>query len=143
MAAGPQFGQRERGGGRGQGGFGGSNQGPGFGPPSNQGPGFGPPNTGPGFGPPNAGPGFGGPPQNVRGGDMMNANGFGGRPPSQTGAPLELKLIFNRDEVAYLFGFDGVLVAQLCQQVNGRFFRGPVLLEDFEIIPILTYLHLA
>jgi hypothetical protein len=51
---------------------------------------------------------------------MNGAGGFGGRNPAPVGGPappLELKLIFNRDEVAFLFGFDGVLVAQLCQQV--------------------------
>lgn len=71
-------------------------------------------NPGGGYGPPPQNPGFGGPPPRLRG-DM---NGFAPRNPAPVNVPpVELKLIFNRDEMAYLFGFDGVLVTQLCQQV--------------------------
>jgi hypothetical protein len=66
--------------------------------------------------------GFGGPTAINQGGDATS-NGFsagaaGARP--VISPQLELKLIFNRDEIGYLFGFDGVLVGQLCQQTGAK-----------------------
>jgi hypothetical protein len=75
----------------------------------------GPPNYG-GYGPPAPKQGFG--PIATNGRNEMNSNGF--RDQHIAVPPLELKLIFNRDEVAYLFGFDGVLVAQLRQQTGAN-----------------------
>ena len=71
---------------------------------------------------PSTNQGFGVPPAVGRGGDSTS-NGFGaaGLVPRPGISPqLELKLIFNRDEIAYLFGFDGVLVGQLCQQTGAK-----------------------
>lgn len=78
----------------------------GFGGPSNYG----------GYGPPPPKQGFG--PLATNGRSEMAPNGF--RDQHTVAPPLELKLIFNRDEVAYLFGFDGVLVAQLRQQTGAN-----------------------
>jgi hypothetical protein len=81
-------------------------------------------NPGGGYGPPHQNQNFGPPPpqqkqqQQQHRGEMMNANGFPPRNPGPANGVVELKLIFNRDEMAYLFGFDGVLVAQLRQQVS-------------------------
>lgn len=82
--------------------FGGRGGGRPMGPPPHQGPNMGPmpPQNVNGFGPRNQGPG----PGNIRNQGPSNGS-------------VELKLIFNRDEMGYLFGFDGVLVSQLGQQV--------------------------
>ena len=60
------------------------------------------------------------PPQNVNGFGPRNQGPGNVRNPSQSNASVELKLIFSRDEMGYLFGFDGVLISQLGQQVIQR-----------------------
>ena len=61
------------------------------------------------------------PPQNVNGFGPRNPVPGNVRNPGPSNGSVELKLVFNRDEMGYLFGFDGVLVSQLGQQVSEIF----------------------
>ena len=63
-----------------------------------------------------------GPPPGGPGGPMANSQGGGGPPGGGGGPPtiLDLKVILSREEVSYLFGFDGVLLAQLRQQTGAN-----------------------
>ena len=40
--------------------------------------------------------------------------------PSQSTRPVDLRVILSRDEVAFLFGFDGSLISQLRQQTGAH-----------------------
>ena len=75
--------------------------------------GYRPPPPNPNFMPQSYGP----PPSLPQQRGELNSGGYGPRNPGPN-LPVELKLIFNRNEMAYLFGFDCVLVAQLCEQVS-------------------------
>ena len=51
---------------------------------------------------------------------MMGQGGGTGPSNNQQQTVLDLKVILTREEVSYLFGFDGVLLAQLRQQTGAN-----------------------